>query len=269
MKGKSKIKLRYVISIAVLILIVLIFCYGGIISKQLKIKDFAEKNMQIYQNNEEQVFKVEKIIICSSADAIDLSEEKNLQNLNLYQYTDIAVYIDNGEELSNKNTVKELYIDQISLEGSDEIGKKSLNYKNILNFGLSQVKKEEEKDRIDFKIIYTNEENDSANYEEPTFFTDCSNPITLQYLNNNIASNYKMDENKSVAFDGSILQDAGINLDSIQCKVKFRINIISNENQKYSCPINFEIPLEDIYEGTTMKAKTTNSSKYVFFRESL
>ena len=76
-----------------------------------------------------------------------------------------------------------------------------------------------------------------------------------------------MDENKSVAFDGSILQDAGISTDCLKCKVKFKINIINNDNEKYSCWVNFDIPLDDIYEGTTMKAKTTNSEKYVFFRE--
>ena len=43
--------------------------------------------------------------------------------------------------------------------------------------------------------------------------------------------------------------------------------IINNDNEKYSCWINFDIPLDDIYEGTTMKAKSTNSQKYVFFRE--
>jgi len=264
---KKKINFKYVMPILAIILIILVFFYGSIINKHLRIKRFAEDNMQVYQNNEQQVFKVEKIVVCSSANAIDLSENQNLQDLTIYQYTDIAVYLDNGEELSNKNTIKELYIDNISLEGTDTIGNKSLNYKNILNFGLKPLTEANPNDRIDFKIVYTNEENDTANYDEPTFFTDCSNPITLEYVNNNLVNHYKMDENKSVAFDGSILQDAGITTESLTCKVKFKINIVNNEDEKYSCWINFDIPLEDIYEGTTMKAKTTNSSKYIFFRE--
>ena len=76
-----------------------------------------------------------------------------------------------------------------------------------------------------------------------------------------------MDENKSVSFDGSILKEVGVATESLNCKVKFKINIINNNDEKYSCWINFSIPLDDIYEGTTMKAKTTNSQKYVFFRE--
>ena len=136
MKKRSKEKKWMAILIAILVVVILV--YAWIIRNHLKINQFAEANMEVYQNNEEQVFQVERIVLCSSANAIDLSQEQNLQNLSIYQYTDIAVYINNGEELSNKNTVKELYIDQISLEGTDTLGSKSLNYKNILNFGLKQ-----------------------------------------------------------------------------------------------------------------------------------
>ena len=328
MKLKRRIKLNERIAIPVLFvtLIILLIIYGNIIFKNISYGEFAKQNMEVYENNKDQVFKVEKILICSSANATDLSEKQNLQDMSIYQYTDIAVYINNGEELSNKNTVKELYIDNISLEGNSDIGKKELNYKNILKFGLkkdtlpksstitdasssdhnvfeslmnntsntntvsddnksidvgnivtneteeSTSEEQENSDseddgKIKFNIVYTNEENEKADYNKPTFYTDCSNPITLEYLNNDIATNYKMDENKSVSFDGSILKDAGISTENLACKVKFKINIINNEDEKYSCWINFSIPLDDIYEGTTMKAKTTTSQKYVFFRE--
>ena len=351
-KRKIKINDRFIIPIFIasfIIIIILLFEYGNIISKNVKYKKFAKENVQVFENNKEQVFKVEKILICSSANAIDLSEKQNLQDMSIYQYTDIAVYINNGEELTNKNTIKRLYIDNISLEGTSGIGQKSLNYKNILKFGLKkdtktksvksnnddstlnvfegllnnqksqsntsesidvgsintdddgmisltntnnttsentsnndarqstensnseQQENQDENiqgnDKIEFNIVYTNEENEKADYNKPTFYTDCSNPITLEYLNNNIVSHYKMDENKSVAFDGSILKEAGIETESLSCKVKFKINIVNNNDEKYSCWINFAIPLDDIYEGTTMKAKSTNNQKYVFFRE--
>jgi len=134
-KRKIKINDRFIIPIFIasfIIIIILLFEYGNIISKNVKYKKFAKENVQVFENNKEQVFKVEKILICSSANAIDLSEKQNLQDMSIYQYTDIAVYINNGEELTNKNTIKRLYIDNISLEGTSDIGQKSLNYKNIL-----------------------------------------------------------------------------------------------------------------------------------------
>lgn len=268
-KKIKKIKPKYLIVICIILLIILIFIYGNIISHAISRRKFVDANIQIYQNNEQTVFKIEKIVLCSSANAIDKSIQQNLQDLNIYQYTDIAVYIDNGEELSNKNTVSKLYIDNISLEGSDNIGQKSLRYKNILDFGLKEELTEniETKD-IDFNIIYTNEENELADYDHANFYTDCSNPITLEYLNYNLVTGYKMDENNSVDFDGSILEKSGVSIEDINCKVKFKINIINNQNEKYSCWVNFQIPLDDIYSGTTMKAaQTIEGNKYIFFRE--
>ena len=311
--------IKPVFIVMIVILIIILFVCGNIINRKIKYKNFANENVKIYENNKEQVFKVEKILICSSANALDLSEKQNLQDMSIYQYTDIAVYINNGEGISKKNTVKKIYIDNISLEGTNDIGRKSLNYKNILKFGLKKenqtksviqesedssynvfeklVDKEKNttdeetiekdnfennendesdenadtaesvKDEIDFNVIYTNEENEKANYDEPTFYTDCSNPITLEYVNNDLVTHYQMDENKSVSFDGSLLKEVGISTESLKCKVKFKINIVNNDNEKYSCWINFTIPLDDIYEGTTMKAKTTNNQRYVFFRE--
>ena len=108
-KRKIKINDRFIIPIFIasfIIIIILLFEYGNIISKNVKYKKFAKENVQVFENNKEQVFKVEKILICSSANAIDLSEKQNLQDMSIYQYTDIAVYINNGEELTNKNTIK-------------------------------------------------------------------------------------------------------------------------------------------------------------------
>lgn len=269
MKFNIKNKKNILIVILIVVLIILVFAYGAIFRKYILKRNFAKSNMEIYEKNEEKVFQVEKIILCSSANAIDSSGERNLKNLNIYQYTDLAIYINNGEELSNENTVKELYIDNIDLEGTpNTLGNKSLTYKNLLNFGLKeQITKSRKTENIIFNVVQTNEQDGDANYDDATFYTDCSNPISLEYLNYNLVQDYKMEENNQVAFDGSILEKAGITVDSINCKVKFRINIINNKNEKYSCWINIELPLDDIYEGTTMKQMTTNKNEYVFFKE--
>ena len=138
-----------------------------------------------------------------------------------------------------------------------------------MNFGLKEkIGEARDTQNIRFNIVHTNQENNEVNYDEATFFTDCSNPITLEYLNYDLKTGFNMEENKSVVFDGSILKEAGVKTKDLECKVKFKINIINNESQKFSCPINIQIPLKDIYNGTTMKAKNTDDSKYIFFRES-
>ena len=118
--------------------------------------------------------------------------EQKLDNLGIYQYTDIAVYLNNNKEegLTDKNTIKELYIDDIDLKLDYNIGKTSLVYTNLLKIGskeeLNQMvlnSKNIQKDKIDFKIVSTNEQNNEANYDEATFYADCSNPISLKYIN--------------------------------------------------------------------------------------
>ena len=219
MKKRHFLMFKIIFIILCCFLIFLIFLFTVSTRRSVLRNKFAKDCIKIYENNEEEIFKIQKILLCSSANAINLTDNKNMQELNLYQYTDIAIYIDNGEELSKKNTIKEMYIDNINLEGISNNENKSLNYKNLLCFGLKQDIKELNKtDDIKFNIIRTNKEDDVANYDEPTFFTDCSNPICLEYLNYNIKTNYKIEENKSILFDRTILKETGISLEEIESK---------------------------------------------------
>ena len=258
---------NFVPIVLIIIIIILAFVYGHIIHLNIGRKNFVKSGEEIYERNKESNFSIEKIVLCSSANAINANEEQSLQDFDIYQYTDIAIYINNGEELSNKNTVKELYIDNISLDGLGNGGEKSLVYKNVLNFGLNQpVTESRTTSDINYKIVKTNQEDDDANYDEPIFYTDCSNPISLEYVNYNLKKGYQMEQNNSMNFNGSILEKAGITTKSLDCKIKFRIKIISNNDEEYSCWLNFKLPLDDIYEGTTMKAMNAKENSYKFFR---
>lgn len=253
--------------------VVLTIVYANIIKKTVASNKFVNNMIEIVEKNENPIFSIEKIYVCSSANAIDHTEEQNLNNLDLYQYTDIAIYINNNNEdenLTEKNTVKELYIDNIDLQLNSNIGTTNLVYTNLLKFGskdeLKKVLKLPEnlnKERIDFNIVKTNEENKKADYEKPTFYADCSNPITLKYINE-LGKDYSIGKDESASFDGSILQKAGVTIEDINCKVGFRINIVNNEGELYSSKIDFEIPLNDIYEGTSIKSNTKVGNKYIF-----
>ena len=264
-RKKVKINEKIIIPISIIILIIFIFLYAKIINVYQRNKKFMQDVILISEKNQENVFSLEKIILMSSANAIDNSPEKNLQDLNLYQFTDIALQIKNGEELTNKNTVKTLYIDNIQISTRTKKGTQTLDYKNYQNFGKVEKISEETPERIDFNIIYTNEENLNADYEKPTFYTDCSNPITLEYVNKDIITGYKMGENNSISFDGKILKSAGVELQDIECYLKFKVNIENNLSEKYSCWLGFYLPLNDVFEGNSMKAKTLNTEKYDFF----
>ena len=192
MKNWSKENKKVIVLLS--IMIVLIIIYLNILHAQIEKDRYVSKLEQIVAKNEKPTFQISQIYLCSSANAIDGTESQTLENLDLYQYTDIAIYINNNDEegLTNKNTIKKLYIDNIQIQTSSGEGTQALVYTNLLNIGSRDKLKamlassnslsNMQNNQIDFNIINTNTENNQANYENPTFYGDCSNPITLKYI---------------------------------------------------------------------------------------
>ena len=77
-----------------------------------------EKKPTLSLTTDSNIFRVNSIVLYSSANALNNSEtQEDYWDLNLYQYTDMAINIDNNvsiNENTQKNTIKQLYIDNIS-----------------------------------------------------------------------------------------------------------------------------------------------------------
>lgn len=127
-------------------------------------------------------------------------------------------------------------------------------------------------DRIDFNVVNTNSENESNDYSSPTFYTDCSNPITLGFMNNDIVTDYAVSEGSSVvSFNGKILQEANVNLADISYTISFNINIVNNKNEKFIYNMKLDVDLSDndggiCKEGYLFDNFTTSGSEYEFFK---
>lgn len=270
----KNVKLAFALLIILAIVVLLLF-YHFVLADVFSRNNFANQMIELSDENETSVFNIQKVLLYSDANAIDNSEDHSLKNMSICQFTDLSIYLDNSSsstELSSENTVKELYIDNINMTSKSDVGTKILNYKNPMNFGKYKNIKELDNGRIDFKVINTNQENESQNYSEPTFYTDCSNPITLGYLNKDIVTNYSVsDASKSVSFNGKVLKEANVNLDDINYTLNFTIHIVNNLNQKFAYNMKLDVNLDDdnggIYNGYTYKGKTTSGSEYRFFKE--
>lgn len=255
--------------------IVFILYYNFVFSEVFARNSFANQMIEIADQNENPIFSVQKILLYSSANAIDNSDDLSLKNMSILQYTDISIYIDNLatiSDLTDENTIRELYIDNISIESNSDIGSKVLNYKNPLNFGKYENILAPENDRIDFNIVNTNSENESHDYSTPTFYTDCSNPISLGYINKDILTNYSAtQDSNTISFNGKVLQEANIDLNDISYNLSFRINIINNLGEKFVYNMSLDVDLNDtnggIYNGYVYKGKNTSGKEYQFFKE--
>ena len=275
MKKLNVRKFKIILSILLVILCVLgVICYNVILYKHFMKEKFADNVVKIAEGNENAVFKVHKVMLYSSANAVDVTDTQALQGLHISQYTDIAIFLDNTSyiyDLTNENTVNQLYIDNIQIKVNGALGHPLLNYKNALDFAKYKDLQEPVDGRIDFNVMNTNSENESNDYSTPTFYTDCSNPITLGFMNKDIVTDYAVSEgSNTVSFNGKILQEANVNLQDINYTLSFNINIVNNQNEKfiYNMKLNVDLSGNDggIYKGYLYDNYTTSGEEYEFFK---
>lgn len=274
----KKIKIKHhktVFIILILILCVVCFLYYDLIFKASYAKtEFSNQVVKVAEQNENPIFKIQKIIVYSSANAIDKSENESLQDLSILQYSDIAIYLDNTStvyDLTNENTVKELYIDNVSISTGSDKGHQYINYKNALDFAKYKEIEEAKSDKIEYNIVSTNDENSNTDYATPTFYTDCSNPITLEYMNEDIITNYAASsDSNTISFNGKVLQEAGIDLKDVNYNLHFTINIVNNLNEKFICPVRLNVDLSGddggIYKGYKYDNTSVSGYEYNFIK---
>ena len=277
MNFKFKVKHpKLMLLLLIIILLLCILAYSYIFYASYCRNEFVNQSLKISEQNQLSVFKVNKILIYSSANAINNRSDNSLEDLNICQYTDIAIYIDNTSSISDlttQNTVKELWIDNIKITPNSDLGSQVLNYKNLNNFGKFDNITSANNSRIDFNIVNTNEQNETSDYSTPTFYTDCSNPISLGYINSGIVKNYSIHDNiNSVVLNGKLLQQANVNLSQIGYNLTFDIHIKNYDDDSFVYHSNIDVDLntqnKDIFNGYLYQTRNnTSGNEYVFFKE--
>lgn len=264
-----------------LIIVIIIAIVSFIIYKNISNNNTTNNNTSTTNENgsaklaenEETIFQIDSILLYSSANALNNSEtQKDYWNLNIYQYTDMSIMIDNhvySDKLTSKNLVSKLYIDNVNFSVKPTLGTPGLFYKNPNSLGMPIVDDLDNQitDRMDFTV---NSENSTVDYTKPSFYADCSNPLTLSYVNSNVYSSLIIQNNSSsVTFDGSLLERSGTLLSNITATVDFTIHIENAEGDEYICNVSIPIPLSDenqsIFDGHYVQ-ELTNLEEYKFTR---
>ena len=115
----DKKKITLTIITFVLFIIVIILAYM-LFNKYVLKNNFEENILSFAEKNNETIFTINKITFFSSCDAKNkTSSITNFTVENLYQYTDIAIFINSqSEEKTLKNTLKKVTIDNIKFDKS-------------------------------------------------------------------------------------------------------------------------------------------------------
>lgn len=230
-------------------------------------QSFLNSSLKFQEANEKTIFSINKITYFSNCNAeISTNSNSSFTISDLYQYTDIAIFLNpNSEDLTSKNTIKSVILENIKFSLPPSVGKPSLYYKNINDFAKPVFSKE---NLINEAITFDTTSEDKIDYTKPILYNNCANPITLCYVNTNIQDKKTLSSNVSnLSHDGTLLKNCGITLNSIACKISFNVTITNNLNETYYCPVTINIPLSTesstIYDGNLTLKDSTN---YKFIR---
>ena len=268
MKKEKMKKGKFILTIiTILLFFVVIFLAFLVIQKYILKKNFENDMLSFANKNQSTIFTVDSITLFSSADAgYKTNTANNFTIQNLYQYTDIAVFIKNtAEEDTLENTLKKVTIENIQFTNTPNLGEPKLYFKGINNFAKSDIV---EDNLITDSFEFTISSSDEADLNTPTLYNNLANPLTFSYVNSNIKSDYTItDISSPITYDGSLLQKCNVNLEDIQCSLSFDILITNNLDQDFKTTVSIDIPLtsEDssILDGNlTVKNDTT----YQFYR---
>lgn len=246
--------------ILIIILIICFITYFFFIQNLFIKKNLEKEGINFSSMNEEISFSLRKIILFSSATAEASSVNQSL-SLDISQYCDIGIYIN---ELNNLS-ISSLYIDNI-LISSPETGTPYLYKKVVSDLGKCTFDENNIiSDRFDFNIVGLD---NTLNYNNYEIYNNLTTPISLGFYNKNVKTGFLTDNSK-ILYNGELLKDAIIPLSSLKCNVSFKINIITNSNEHYICNVTFDIPFEDedgsIYETgyVTKEFNSNETSKFI------
>ena len=124
-------KKKIILTIITLILFLIVIFLGYLVLNKYVLKNNFENSILPFANkNENTIFTIDKIVLFSGAD----SKTKNIASSNytienLYQYTDIALFVSsNTTEKNLENTFKRVWIDNIKFNTTPSLGDAKLYF---------------------------------------------------------------------------------------------------------------------------------------------
>lgn len=252
---KSVKHIRFIILyVAIVVVFILLACSAWkLFSSYPAIQSYEDHVLQIANLNKDTVFSLNNVFIFSSASATTNTESQSLWSLDVHQYSDIALFINNhpSNGYTTKNTISKLYIDNFQINGTNA-GTPSLSYKDVQTFGKFV---DLEETAISDTLTYTITNGTTIDSTIAQMDISCKTPITLGLIQKNVKQEYTVvDTSTALQYNGSLLKTATIPLGSITPTISFDIHIENQLQEQYICNVQFTLPLENetqsIYDGT-------------------
>ena len=118
-------KKKLILTIITFILFIIVFILASLLFNKYVLKNNFEKDILSFaEKNDKTVFEINKIVLFSNCDAKNkTSSVTNFTIENLYQYTDLAIFISSNytDEKTLENTLKKVTISNIKYNKMPEL----------------------------------------------------------------------------------------------------------------------------------------------------
>ena len=244
-KIKNIINKKYFhVCMMILIIVVILFIVGMLI---LKYNVEGETNMP---------FNLTKITVISASEGIDKDAGQNKWAFDIYQNNDIYIYIDKNENYKETEAIKNIVIDNFTIEGqmkdNIKIYKTEFKEENVI-FKYSE---ENQVDRLEYigELI-----NDIKTMQ----VSNQGGIIAFRCSNDNLAE-YRSDED--IINHNELLKKANITNESLQFNLKFDLSIILENGKEFKTNVELNLPVDDVVNKGVTSKEYTDMSKFVFKR---
>lgn len=242
------------IAIVLLILLIIFLSYTLIHKQQLK-SQFENDYLKKAELNEKQIFHISKIYCYSSASAETNQTTQPQWDLNISQFTDIAIYLqaDQSSGTTEENTIQKMALYDIQISNNEEKNA-ALYFKDLSKFGRFDFSEE---NKIDGTLNYEIINSYALDYSKPQIYMGANNPIAIQFVRKNVREHFIINDlSTPILYDGRLLKQANIPSSALETNLSFKILIVNQANQEFIANVYLSIPLEEeqsIYDGYCVK----------------
>lgn len=244
-KIKNLVNKRYFhVCMTILIIVVILFIVGMLI---LRYNVEGETNMP---------FNLTKITVISSSEGIDKDAGENKWAFDIYQNNDIYIYIDKNENYKETEAIKNIVIDNFTIEGqmkdNIKIYKPEFEEENV-------IFKYSEKNKVD-RLEYIGE---LINDIKTMQVSNQGGIIAFRCSNDNLTE-YRSDED--TINHNELLKKANITNESLKFNLKFDLSIILEDGKEFKTNVELDLPVDDVVNNGVTSKEFTDMSKFVFKR---
>jgi hypothetical protein len=211
-----------------------------------------------YDGEMKMPFIIDKILIVSSADGKNKSDNDMKWNIDINQYSDIYIKISKNTKVDKTEFLKSVRIENMTVENSDN---------NQVKFYMPNSSNADSLFVYDDMYLFDKNLTYQAGAVDDPKTLKIGNQggtIVFRTAKMNIA-NYSADSKGSINYNGLLLKNVNISSESLKYKIKFDL-IIETSSATYKTTLSYELPIGKIEDEGISKFYAEDFDKIIFKR---